>query len=100
MCLFAEPIDAGRAGERGLIWEVVDDDQLAPRAAELAMRLAQGPTPAHRLAKRALREGQSHDLQGQLALEARLQGKVGRSRDFLEGVAAFLEKRKPAFEGR
>ncbi len=100
MCLFAEPIDAGRAAEWGLVWEVVDDDQLAQRAAELALRLAKGPTLAHRLAKQALREGLSNDLEGQLALEAKLQGEAGRSRDFLEGVAAFLEKRKPAFEGR
>ena len=100
MCLFAEPIPAGRAAEWGLIWEVVDDEQLPARAAELAGRLAAGPTTAHRLAKRALRAGLSNDLEAQLALEARLQGEAGRSRDFLEGVEAFMEKRPPKFEGR
>jgi 2-(1,2-epoxy-1,2-dihydrophenyl)acetyl-CoA isomerase len=79
---------------------VVEDDQLQARAAELAGRLAAGPTLAHRLAKRALRQGLANDLDAQLALEARLQGEAGRSRDFVEGVAAFMEKRPPAFEGR
>jgi 2-(1,2-epoxy-1,2-dihydrophenyl)acetyl-CoA isomerase len=100
MCLFAEPIPAGRAAEWGLIWEVVDDAQLAARAAELAGRLAKGPTLALRLAKQALRASFANDLETQLALEARLQGEAGRSRDFLEGVTAFLEKREAAFEGR
>jgi 2-(1,2-epoxy-1,2-dihydrophenyl)acetyl-CoA isomerase len=100
MCLFAEPIPAGRAADWGLIWEVVEDDQLAARAAELAGRLAQGPTLAYRLTKTALREGLSSDRETQLSREARLQGEAGRSRDFVEGVMAFLEKRPAKFEGR
>lgn len=100
MCLFAEPIPAGRAADWGLIWEVVEDDQLAGRAAELAGRLAAGPSLAYRLAKQALRESLANDRDAQLALEARLQGEAGRSRDFVEGVMAFLEKRPARFEGR
>jgi 2-(1,2-epoxy-1,2-dihydrophenyl)acetyl-CoA isomerase len=100
MCLFAEPVPAERAAEWGLIWEVVDDDQLATRAAELARRLAKGPTVAYRLMKQALRASGSNDLETQLALEARLQGEAGRTRDFMEGVAAFMEKRPARYEGR
>lgn len=100
MCLFAEPIPAGRAAEWGLIWEVVEDDQLAARAAELARRLADGPTAAYRATKQALRASFANDLDQQLSLEAELQGKAGASRDFLEGVTAFLEKRPTKFEGR
>ena len=100
MCLFAEPIPAGRAADWGLIWEVVEDEQLAPRALELAARLAKGPTLAYRLTKQALRESPDNTLDVQLALEAQLQGQAGRSRDFLEGVTAFLEKREPRYEGR
>ncbi len=100
MCLFAEPIEAGRAADWGLIWEVAEDDQLATRAAELAGRLARGPGLAYRLTKQALREAMTNTLDVQLGLEAQLQGEAGRSRDFLEGVSAFLEKREARFEGR
>lgn len=100
MCLLADPVDATRAAEWGLIWEAVEDDALAPRAAEIAGRLAAGPTVALRLMKEALRRSSQNDLDTQLALEAELQGQAGKTRDFMEGVAAFLEKRKPSFEGR
>lgn len=100
MCLFADPIPAERAAEWGLIWDVVDDDQLGGRAAELAGRLAKGPTVAYRLMKQALRASISNDLDSQLALEARLQGEAGKTRDFMEGVAAFMEKRPAKYEGR
>ncbi|MBW3535476.1 MAG: hypothetical protein KY453_09720, partial [Gemmatimonadetes bacterium] len=69
-------------------------------AAELARRLAAGPGVAHRLTKRALRASPGNDLAAQLALEAELQAEAGRSRDFMEGVMAFLEKRAARFEGR
>jgi 2-(1,2-epoxy-1,2-dihydrophenyl)acetyl-CoA isomerase len=100
MCLFADPIPAETAAGWGLIWEAVDDDRLEARAAELAERLAAGPTRAYRLMRQALRQSAANDLNAQLALEAELQGEAGRSRDFIEGVAAFLEKRPAQFEGR
>jgi 2-(1,2-epoxy-1,2-dihydrophenyl)acetyl-CoA isomerase len=100
MCLTTDPVPAETAAEWGLIWEMVEDDALAGRAADLAGRLAQGPTLAFRLMKRALRESGTNSLEDQLALEAELQGEAGRSRDFMEGVMAFLEKRAPRFEGR
>lgn len=100
MCLLAEPIPADRAADWGMIWEVADDEALAIRAGALAARLAAGPTQALRLTRQALRESADNGLDAQLALEAALQGQAGRSRDFLEGVTAFLEKREPDFEGR
>jgi 2-(1,2-epoxy-1,2-dihydrophenyl)acetyl-CoA isomerase len=100
MSLFAEPISAGRAADWGLIWEVVEDDQLAQRTAELAHRLVSGPTEAYRLMKQALRASPDNEFDAQLALEARLQGEAGRTRDFAEGVMAFLDKREARFEGR
>jgi 2-(1,2-epoxy-1,2-dihydrophenyl)acetyl-CoA isomerase len=100
MCLTAEPVPAERAAEWGLIWEAVEDDLLETRVRELALRLAQGPTVAYRLTKQALRAAPSNTLDAQLELEAKLQGEAGRTRDFAEGVMAFLEKRKPRYEGR
>jgi 2-(1,2-epoxy-1,2-dihydrophenyl)acetyl-CoA isomerase len=52
------------------------------------------------LIKRALRASLANDLGAQLALEAELQGEAGRSRDFREGVAAFIEKRPARYQGR
>ena len=100
MCLTTDPVPAETAAEWGLIWQMVEDDALMTRAAGLAGQLAEGPTLAFRLMKRALRESGTNSLEDQLALEAELQGEAGRSRDFMEGVMAFLEKRAPRFEGR
>lgn len=100
MCLFADPVPAEQAADWGLIWEAVDDSELEARAAELAGRLAKGPSEAYRLMKHALRQSMANSLDAQLALEASLQGDAGRTRDFIEGVTAFLEKRSAVYEGR
>ncbi len=100
MCLFAEPVAARQAAEWGLIWEAVEDDRLAERVGELASQLARGPTVAYRLMKQALRRSMANSLDAQFALEARLQAEAGQTRDFLEGIAAFLEKRPARYEGR
>ena len=98
--LFAEKIPAKKADEWGLIWEAVADDKFEETWRARAEFLAKGPTLAFSKMKLALRESWNHNLDEQLAMEAKIQGKVGRSRDFLEGVSAFLEKRPAKFEGR
>ncbi|MEM1345573.1 MAG: enoyl-CoA hydratase-related protein [Pseudomonadota bacterium] len=100
LCLLTDPLPAEQAAEWGLIWEAVPDEDLLGRASEIATRLADGPTLAFRLMKQALNASAHNDLTAQLALEAELQGETGKSRDFMEGVSAFLEKRPPRFEGR
>ena len=97
--LFAEKVTARQAADWGMIWESVPDDAFAAHVATRAAQLAQGPTEAYRLLKRALRASPANDLPAQLALEAELQGQAGRTADFREGVAAFLEKRAPRFSG-
>lgn len=98
--LFAEPITARQAADWGMIWEAVPDADFAAHWWERAERLASGPTVAYGNLKRALRQSFSNDLEGQLALEAQLQGACGKTRDFREGVVAFMEKRPAVFEGR
>ncbi|MFO6463684.1 enoyl-CoA hydratase-related protein [Jannaschia sp. KMU-145] len=98
--LFAEPVTANQASEWGMIWEAVPDDAFAAHWAERARHLATGPSVAYRNVKRAIRGSMDNTLDKQLALEAKLQGEAGHSRDFQEGVLAFLEKRAAKFEGR
>ncbi|WP_424180294.1 enoyl-CoA hydratase-related protein [Yoonia sp. TsM2_T14_4] len=98
--LFADKISAQQASDWGMIYEVVSDASFADHIAARAAHLAQGPTVAYRQLKKAIRGSFENTLDDQLALEARLQGRCGQTRDFQEGVVAFLEKRKPVYEGR
>lgn len=98
--LFADKISADQAAAWGMIWEAVPDEGFADHIARRAGTLAQGPTVAYQGVKQALRESFANDLEAQLALEARLQGACGRTQDFREGVAAFLDKRPADFNGR
>ncbi len=100
MALTGEAVPAERAAEWGLIWKVVPDEALMAEARGLALRLAQGPTRALGLTKRALNRSGTNDLDAQLDLERDLQREVGLGEDYREGVAAFLEKRPPRFSGR
>ena len=98
--LFGERIPARQAADWGMIWEAVPDEGLAALWRARAQALAAGPGLAYRGVKQALRASFSNDYAGQLALEARLQGECGASDDFREGVAAFLGKRVPQFQGK
>ena len=100
MMLFADAVPARQAADWGLIWQALPDEDFAEGVSTRARHLAQGPTLAYRAIRRALRASSGNDLDAQLALEAELQGQAGRSADFTEGVTAFLEKRKPRFQGR
>jgi len=94
LALLAEPLRAEDAERWGLIWKVLDDDQLVPEAVALARKLAAGPTKGYGLIKRALHASQGNSLDAQLDLERDLQREAGFSEDYRKGVAAFLEKKK------
>jgi len=98
--LFAEPVPADEAARAGLIWASVPDAEFAAHWRARAAQLAKGPTLAYGAVKRALRASMVNDLDAQLDVEARLQEEMGATRDFREGVMAFLEKRPARFEGR
>ena len=93
-------LTAAEAHAWGLVSEVVEADRLQARAASLAGELAALPTRGIALTKRLFDHAEHTTLEEQLELEAQLQAAATRTHDFAEGVAAFLEKREPRFEGR
>lgn len=99
MALLGEPVSASKAAEIGLINAAWPDHEFAQRADALLERLSNGPTRSYAGTKRELNHWLYHRMPEHLALEARLQGELGGSKDFLEGVTAFLAKRKPTFTG-
>lgn len=98
--LFADKISARQADDWGMIWEAVADDAFAAHWRARAGQLANGPTVAYGALKQALRASFDNSMADQLTSEAHLQGKCGQTRDFREGVVAFMEKRPARFEGR
>ena len=98
--LFADKISAQQACDWGMIYETAPAETFLEHVQARAAHLAQGPTVAYRQLKTAIRGSFENSLDEQLALEAKLQGRCGKTRDFQEGVVAFLEKRKAIYEGR
>lgn len=93
-------LTAQQAEDAGLIWRSVEDGELTDHATTLATQLATGPTQAYAAIKSAIAAAEhAPDLQSYLQREAQLQGEMGRTNDYREGVLAFLEKRSPNFSG-
>jgi 2-(1,2-epoxy-1,2-dihydrophenyl)acetyl-CoA isomerase len=100
MMMLGERVPAEQAAAWGMIARVVDDEDLAEEAIALAVRLAQGPTIALGLIRRLARDAQDLPLTGALAAERAAQREAGRTEDFRNAVMAFLQKRRPRFDGR
>ena len=98
--LFADKVTASQAAEWGMIYETAPANVFEAHWRARAAHLAKGPTVAYGYVKSALRASFDNSLEGQLALEAKLQGQCGMTHDFKEGVVAFLEKRPARYEGR
>jgi 2-(1,2-epoxy-1,2-dihydrophenyl)acetyl-CoA isomerase len=92
-------LTAARAHAWGLVNEVVDDEELPARVAEVAATFATLPTRAVGMTKRLFDGAAARTLEEQLEVEAQMQSAATKTADFREGVAAFLEKRDPSFTG-
>lgn len=99
LMMTGDVISASRALEMGMINAVVPDDELSSQALAMAEKMAQAPTAAIGRIKELLELSATNDYGGQLELERKMQIQSGRTKDFREGVAAFLEKRPPKFVG-
>jgi 2-(1,2-epoxy-1,2-dihydrophenyl)acetyl-CoA isomerase len=99
MALLGERVTAPQALEWGLVNFVYPDEHIREEADVLVERLASGPTRSYAGSKEALNRMLYPHMDDQLALEAELQHGLARTKDFMEGVGAFVEKRQPAFTG-
>jgi 2-(1,2-epoxy-1,2-dihydrophenyl)acetyl-CoA isomerase len=100
LLLLGDSFTAEDAQAWGLVRSVVPADEVLASALELARRLATGPTRAYAEVRRAVRYGATAHLDDVLAAEALAQARLATTSDHVGAVAAFLEKRRPAFEGR
>ncbi|HEX3814670.1 MAG TPA: enoyl-CoA hydratase-related protein [Mycobacteriales bacterium] len=100
LALLAERVTAEQALEMGMVNAVVPDDRVLPAAAELATRLAAGPTLAYAAIKESLIYAETSTFDEALAKEAELQAALGGTADHHNGTAAFLAKQRPTFTGK
>lgn len=100
LALLGEKLSAEQAAQWGMIWQLVEDAELADTSRQLARHLATQPTFGLGLIKKALQVSETNGLDAQLDLERDYQRLAGRSDDYREGVSAFLAKRPPLFSGK
>jgi 2-(1,2-epoxy-1,2-dihydrophenyl)acetyl-CoA isomerase len=100
LALTAESLAADKAAEWGLIWKAVEDEALDTEVDALAEKFASAPTRGLARIKKMIRESWGHSLDQELDLQRDAMRELGFGEDYREGVAAFMEKRKPNFSGR
>ncbi len=98
--MLGEPIDSTMALNLGLVNWVFPEKEFEPEVNRIAEKLAKGPTRALALTKRALNRAIVVDMDSALEYETYLQDVAGKTRDHIEGVKAFFDKREPSFTGK
>jgi 2-(1,2-epoxy-1,2-dihydrophenyl)acetyl-CoA isomerase len=100
LMLLGDKVSATEAERLGMIYKVFSDENFEAESMAIAAQLAALPALGLAYTKQALNASLNNDFATQLALEDEIQYKAAHTYDYNEGVAAFLEKRKPIFEGR
>ena len=99
MAMLGEPVPAPKAADIGLINASWPDEEFEQNAEGLLLRLSNGPTRSYAGTKRELNHWVYSRMAEHLALEASIQGELAKSKDFAEGITAFMEKRPTQFTG-
>lgn len=100
LAMLGEKLTAQKAEDWGLIWKCVPDNDLALVTQNMARHFASAPTKGLAFTKQALHASGGNTLQQQLTLECGMMSELGNSEDYREGVAAFMAKRAPIFQGK
>lgn len=100
LMMLGDKVTADEAVGMGMIYKAFADDSFEASAKQMAQTLANMPTKGIGLTKRLLNQSYNNNLDEQVALEMRVQVEAGKTEDFVEGVNAFMEKRKPVFKGK
>ncbi|HVG13354.1 MAG TPA: enoyl-CoA hydratase-related protein, partial [Chitinophagaceae bacterium] len=99
LCMLGDKVSAEEAERMGMIYKVLPDEGFSEASLQIARTLSQMPTQALALTKLALNQSFNNNFEDQLHDEELLQERLGRTKDYKEGVNAFLQKRKPDFCG-
>lgn len=99
LMMLGDKVSAVEAEQLGMVYKVISAESFLEEVTKIAETLAEMPTKAIGLTKRLLNQSMINNLENQLALESDLQIEASSSNDYKEGVTAFVEKRKPTFNG-
>ncbi|MBQ0787236.1 MAG: enoyl-CoA hydratase/isomerase family protein [Oceanihabitans sp.] len=99
LAMLGDKIGAEEAEKMGMIYKMIPLESFEEDVNKLALKMANMPTKALGMIKELFNKSMTNDLEAQLALESKLQIEAAQSNDYAEGVAAFIEKRKPNFNG-
>ncbi|HEY8733384.1 MAG TPA: enoyl-CoA hydratase-related protein [Puia sp.] len=100
LMMLGDKISAAEAERMGMIYACFEETDFYEKTDQIALALAKLPTTALILTRKLLLESSGNNLEEQLDLEKKFQQKAGHTRDFSEGVTAFLQKRTPQFTGK
>lgn len=100
LMMLGDKVSAREAQEMGMIYQCLAAEEFEQTAVKLAEKLSLMPTQALAYTKDLLNQSMNNNLDAQLDMESRLQIASAQSEDYAEGVAAFIEKRKPNFVGK
>ena len=99
LAMLGDKIGAEEAERMGMIYKCVSQEVFEETINKLAIKLANMPTKALGMIKELFNTSMTHTLEEQLAMESTYQIEAAQTKDYAEGVAAFIEKRKPNFKG-